>query len=173
MACYVHAKAWLNSSANPSLFRMGRCTPERGGRAESLYHSLLSQQNQESETVFKRKCRWRGELSGVRVQDLVPRGQPWFHFRAPFLQHPPLLVSTSSPSPQLHFSFLNDIDDCHFLKGVLFLFFTSSSPSLLITAHTLVKTPFETVNQVCCKFRLHCRTQELHNEAQAASCLSV
>ena len=36
LACYVRANAWLNCSANSSLFRIARNTPEEEGRVESM-----------------------------------------------------------------------------------------------------------------------------------------
>lgn len=92
---------------------------------------------------------------------MVPRREPWLHLRAPCLRHPPPFISASSPQrSQLHFGLFNNTNDCHFLKGVLFLFFPSSNLSALITVHALVRAPIEMVTQVRREFILHCRTRQ-------------
>ena len=63
-----------------------------------------------------------------------------------------------TPKVSTAFGLFSHANDCRFLKGVLFLFFTSSNLSALITAHALVRAPIEMVTQVRCEFRLHCRT---------------
>lgn len=77
------------------------------------------------------------------------------------------LTPTSSPkTSQWHHSFLNAIEQLEFSARSLFSFCTSTRASLPIILHQLVKTPFETVNQVHCEFRSHCSTQEPRDKSR-------